>query len=200
MLASLFSAPEGWRTLYYGAVELNGSGIRYYGDVCLVLNDSKVFCSTKVLNRNSFDLICEPLRSKTHAGAAWDAVLAEKEADLIAGEWHELGEMAICKVLKPGANDDRRLTIGALSEGVLADEDYLEVICETSFDVGDVGEARFAAADAAVDGLVADRLRRGPIPSWSELLWRHRRRKADEALKAHATPTRIMVSAGRVRS
>src|SRR4051812_25083871 len=33
MLASLLGVPANWEKLYYGAVELNGSGIRYYGDV-----------------------------------------------------------------------------------------------------------------------------------------------------------------------
>ncbi|MBP2461174.1 MULTISPECIES: hypothetical protein [unclassified Rhizobium] len=200
MLATLFGATAGWDKLYYGAVELNGSGIRYYGDVCLVLDDSKVSPTTKVLNRNSFDLICEPLRSKTHISDVWDPKLAEQQADVVAGQWDEVGDMAACKVLKPGADGDRRLTIGAISEGILADEDYLEVIRESSFNVGDLAEARTSAADAAVDGLVADRLRRGPMPSWSELLWRHRRRRADEALKAKSIPTKVVVSSGRVRT
>jgi len=199
MLASLIGSSAHWQGLYYAAVELNGAGIRYYGDVCLVLRDSEVGADTKVLNRNSFDLICEPLRSVTSPRGTWDAVRAEQEAAEIAGTWDELGDMALCKILKPGYADDRRLTIGAISVGVLADEDYLEVIREKSFTVGDLAEARLAAADAAVDGLVADRLRRGPLPSWTELLWRHRRRKADEALKARSVPTRVVVSAGRVR-
>lgn len=202
MLANLFAVPQpkNWEKLYYGAVELNGSGIRYYGDVCLVLKDSEVASDTKVLNRNSFDLICSPLRTFTHPTGAWNAAFAEREADKIAGEWDELGDMAVCKVLKPYINDDRRLTIGALSEAILADEDYLEVIRQGSFNVSNLTEARLAAADAAVDGLVADRLRRGPMPNWGELLWRHRRRKADEALKANAIPTKVVVSSGRIRS
>lgn len=199
MLASLFGDPARWDKLYYGAVELNGSGIRYYGDICLVLSEPDA--TTKVLNRNSFDLICQPLRSRTHtAHGNWDPALAIIEADLIAGEWSELGEMAICKVLKGERNEDRRLTVGAISEGVLSDEDYLEVIREETFGVSDLIEVRVAGADAAVDGLVADRLRRGPLPSWNELLWRHRRRKADQALKSRSVPIRVVVSSGRVRS
>lgn len=200
MLANLFGASYNCEKLYYGAVELNGSGIRYYGDVCLVLKDSEVVQDTKVLNRNSFDLICEPLLKVTHPGGAWDAASAEKEADKIAGEWGELGDMVICKTLKPYANDERRITIGALSDAILADEDYLEVIRQNSFKVSDLAEARLAAADAAVDGLVADRLRRGPVPNLGELLWRHRRRKADKILRTKGIPTKVVVSSGRIRS
>jgi hypothetical protein len=191
-----------WKKLYYGAVELNGAGIRYYGDVCLVLKTAAVGDGTVVLDRNSFDLICAPLRAKTHTAAGhWDPKAAKAQADDIAGEWAaDLADMAICKVLKTGRQETRRITVGAVSEGVLDDEDYMEVIRTASFDVSDVDEARLAAADAAVDGLVADRLRRGPAPDWTELLWRNRRRQAERALKGAYVRMRVVVSTGRVRS
>lgn len=191
-----------WRKIYYGSVELNGAGIRYYGDIALVLKVGAVDDSTAVLDRNSFDLICAPLWANTHDTAGrWDPKAALAEADGIAGTWSaDLADMAVCKVLPPGYDHERRITVGAVSEGVLSDEDYMEVIRTASFDVSDVAEARLAAADAAVDGLVADRLRQGPAPGWTELLWRHRRRRADQALKAARVPTRVVVSSGRVRS
>src|SRR5205807_859571 len=42
--------------VYFGAVELFGSGIRFYGDVCLVIARDAIAAGTLVLDRNSFDL------------------------------------------------------------------------------------------------------------------------------------------------
>lgn len=188
-------------SVYYGAVELNGSGVRYYGDVALILRPDRVSTDELVVDRNSFDLILAPLRSRTHPTGHWDENAAAKVLDEIAGRWSaNLANMAICKVLGGGLNPERRMTVGAISQGVLADEDYIEVIRTSSFDVTDLAEARLSAADAAVDGLVADRLRRGATPGWAELLWRHRRRRADQALRAARVATRVVLSAGRIRS
>jgi hypothetical protein len=45
------------------AAELNGAGIRFYGDVCLVLKPAAIAPDTKVLDRNSYDVLREPFRS-----------------------------------------------------------------------------------------------------------------------------------------
>lgn len=190
-------------TLYYGAVELNGAGVRYYGDVSLILLPHANSAKDKrlVLDRNSFDLISPPLSARTCPNGKWDEAAAAKELADLAGEWSaDLVDMAVGKILGGGANRERRITVGAISEGVLADEDYIEVIRTSSFDVTGLGEARISAADAAVDGMIADRLRRGPRPNWAELMWRHRRRKADQALRSEGIVTRVVISAGRVRA
>lgn len=187
--------------LYYGAVELNGSGIRYYGDVSLVLKIDSVDRNTTVLDRNSFDLICAPMRAKTLPGDRWSDDAAKAQADQIAGIWNDdLQDMAVFKTLDAGRTIQRRITVGTISEGILCDEDYMEVIRPGSFDVAHVAEARLAAPDAALDGRVADRLRRGPVPDWADLLWRHRRRKSDSALRGKGVRTRVVASSGRVRS
>lgn len=199
-LASLIGK-KNWKALYYGAVELNGAGIRYYGDVALILKRGPELDDTLVLDRNSFDLICAPLRATTHPDGHWCSASAAVQADLIAGKWGaDLSDMAFCKLFSTARSEGRRITVGAISEGLLSDEDYLEVVRSASFDVADVAEARITAADAAIDGYVADGLRRGPHPDWSELLWRHRRRKADLALKEKGIRMHVVGSSGRVRS
>jgi hypothetical protein len=190
-------------TLYYGAVELNGSGVRYYGDVSLILLPHAHSAKDKrlVLDRNSFDLISSPLLAKTCPNKKWNEAAASKELATLAGEWSaDLVNMAICKIFGGGPNTERRITVGAVSEGLLADEDYIEVIRTSSFDVTNLAEARVSAADAALDGVIADRLRRGPRPNWAELMWRHRRRKADQALRSQGIVMRVVISAGRVRT
>ena len=49
--------------IYYAALELNGAGVRFYGDICLVLKDSKRV--RLVLDRNSYDLLRSPLCAKS---------------------------------------------------------------------------------------------------------------------------------------
>ncbi len=192
-----------WTDHYYGAVDLNGAGIRYYGDVCLVLRPEAVDGGTLVLDRNSFDLICPPLRARTcpSPGHVWSPVAGARQAAAMSGQWANcLPSMAAHKVLSGGRTDERRITIGMISEGVLADEDYMEVIRVGSFGPGDLAEARVSAGDAAADGLVADRMRRGPAPDWAAMLWRHRLRRAEAALQSAGVRTRVVVSSGRMRT
>jgi len=59
--------------LYYGAAELNGAGMRYYGDICLVLKPAVIDSDTLVLYRNSFDLARAPIadRIKSKPETSW---------------------------------------------------------------------------------------------------------------------------------
>jgi hypothetical protein len=194
------------KNLYYGAAEINGAGIRYYGDICLVLKPSTIAADTLILDRNSFDLGCEPIRSRiTKEGATdrpeadWPAETFEQAKEL-EGRWEkDLAEMATCKILDGGKNVQRRLTTAPISDGVLSDEDYIEVVRLESFGTDELDEARISAADAGTDGRIADRLSRGPTPSLAELQWRHRRRLADQALATKRVRTRIVVTSGRAR-
>jgi hypothetical protein len=198
---------ESRERLYYGAVEINGAGIRYYGDICLVLKPEAVPDDTLILDRNSFDLGCEPIRSRITTSARtqrpeaqWPAETV-KQADQLQGRWKkDLANMAIYKVMEGGKNVERRLTTAPISDGVLNDEDYIEAVRRGSFGADELEEARIAAADAGADGRIADRLIRGPTPSLAELLWRHRRRVADRALMTKHLQTRIVVTSGRARS
>jgi hypothetical protein len=199
-IGQLISQPDG-TNLYYGAVEINGAGIRYYGDICLVLKPSAIADDTLILDRNSFDLGCEPIRSRItkRPPANWSAE-GLKQARELEGRWEQdLADMAICKILDGGKNVQRRLTTAPISDGVLSDEDYIEVVRLGSFGTDELDEARISAADAGTDGRIADRLTRGPTPSLAELQWRHRRRLADQALATKRVRTRIVVTSGRAR-
>lgn len=199
LLGAILGVPG--QDLHYGAADLNGAGIRYYGDVCLVLKADAVADGTLVLDRNSFDLICPPLVEKTAPGGAWNATAAKAEAEALSGRWKScFVAMASCKILEGGPFACRRITIGMISEGLLRDEDYVEVVRDGSFGRADVAEARTAAGDAAADASIADRLVRGPTPDLTALLWRHRRRLAEAAFAAGGVPHRTVVSSGRVRS
>lgn len=188
------SAPK---DIYYCAVDLNGCGIRFFGDVSLVLRETAA--ETVVLDRNSYDLERSPLREKILS--ARDVVAARKQqAQALAGRWgSDLGHMIAIKVLGTARTRDRRLTTGMISEALLNDEDYIEVLRYGSFGAGDLLEARVLASDVAADALVGDRTRRGPTPSLAAEVWRDRRRVAETMLADAGVRTCVVTTPGRVR-
>lgn len=180
--------------LYYGAVEVNGSGMRYYGDICLVLRD--VDPDQVVLYRNSYDLAREPIRSITGD----DPDLLADEAARLAGSWEDVPAMVIAKLDDTLRMPVRRLlTTADVSAGVMDDEDYLEAPVTHSFAKADIIEARTSAADAAIEGMIAERSDRGPAPSLAELIWRASRRTAVQALLEARIPV-VVAHHGRQRS
>ncbi len=188
--------------IYFGAVELNGTGIRFYGDVCLVLKQTAVAHNTAILDRNSYDLVRAPIRERIDAAPSEvdRERLMRSEAGAMAGEWcRDLAQIAAIKVLSAVTHRDRRLTTGTMSDGVLSDEDYIEVLREGSFRASDLQEARHNAAEAAQDALLSDRWRVGPCPSHESLVWQEQRRRGEEFLRCANVAVRIVTTSGRVR-
>jgi len=190
--------------IYYGALELNGAGIRYFGDACLVLRYDKVPRESLVLYRNSYDLSCDPVVDRIHVPGDESGTHKNSVAELDgwAGRWpDDVPDMVICKILEQRPDSRRRMTTGAVSEGVLADEDYIEIPKRGSFAARDVEECRLGSADAAAEARIADRARNGPLPGFAELQWRHRRRVAEAALGKgpDRVPVRVVMTVGRDR-
>jgi hypothetical protein len=192
---------KGVEEIYFGAVELTGAGIRFYGDVCLVLDPSSIAADTIVLDRNSFDLISSPIREIIDAQPEpLRPQLRRNEAAKLAGWWKEdLGAMAALKVLQVLGLRTRRYTIGQIAEVVRHDEDYMEVLKKGSFDTTNLQEARISAADAAHDALTGDRTSTGPAPRLESLVWRHRRRVAEDEFRREGVTIRVVTSSGRTR-
>lgn len=185
------------KNIYFGAVEVNGSGIRFYGDVCFILKSEKVDAQTVVLDSNSYDLVRPPI---TLAGQAPVANNLECHAQAKAGLWaDDTPDMAVLKTMAVRNIAERRLTTGQISDSVLDDEDYLEVLMVGSFGVGDLEEARTFAADAAGQGQISEQLRLGPCPTLAELQWRKHRLAAVRALQKHGVRSRVVTTSGRVR-
>ncbi len=187
--------------IYFGAVELNGAGVRFYGDICLVLKRDAVLSTTTILDRNSYDLVRSPLRQRIESGnpAMWDKN-REAEASSISGNWaDDLQSIAALKVLKESNIGSRRITTGLISNGLLKDEDYIEVLRVGSFSARDLQEARISASDAPYESLVAQRRATGPRPRLEALIWRMRRRRADAALRRAKVDVRVVTTTGRVK-
>jgi hypothetical protein len=186
--------------VYYCAVELNGSGMRFYGDAALVIKHGQTAEETIVLDRNSFDLARRPMSARIEAAndpAAERAQIAQE----MSGSWkRDLHFMAATKVLPAAPLRTRRLTTGVISDAVLTDEDYIEVLRVGSFGIGQLKEVRFSGADAASDALIGDRLRVGFAPDLAALLWRHRRRRAERLLRRTGVRTVTVTTTGRARA
>jgi hypothetical protein len=199
VIASLASTDDG-KNFYYAAIELNGTGIRYFGDLCMVLKSEQTDANTLVLFKNSYDLSRSPLREDVFVNGSLDMKKAIAKAKELQGFWpDDVIYMAACKILDGANPTERRITTETVSTGVLFDEDYLEVIRLKSFGAKSLEEIRLSAQDVAVEGRVGDRLRTGPTPSYAELQWRHRRRGAERISAQVGIPTRVVATGGRTR-
>jgi len=184
------------KNIYFGAVELNGSGMRFYGDFCLVLrqcDQDKLI----VLDRDSYYLEYPPISGRIQGVAS----KRKKEADKLSGKWNpDLNCIATIKVLGSHLPPDRILTTDRISDAVLSDEDYIEVLRRNSFGTSDLRENRVTAGDAALETSIGNNLASGRCPTFQELLWRKRRRDAVTFLRQERIATRVITTTGRVKS
>jgi hypothetical protein len=185
--------------IYFGAVELNGSGVRFYGDICLALRFDDSGDDVAVLDRNSYDMLRAPL-SDDFAAAERGLTSTNDVVKEIAGTWREsLSCILTYKVLETRPAGTRRVTTGQVSDGILNDEDYVEVLRDGSFTHEEVEEARSSAGDASREAFITTRERTGQTPSMEELNWRELRRRARASLAEARVPHRVVVSSGRIR-
>lgn len=186
--------------IYFGAMELNGTGVYFYGDICLVLR--MVPSNTVVLSSNSYDLVRSPLRDAVESEKSpdtWPPRRAE-EARRMAGTWGEdRDKIAAIKVFVTLGLRPRRLTTGQISDALRVDEDYIEILRIGSFGAADLVEARVTAADSACEASIEDRRRTGLTPPLEALMWRDRRRVAERELLKFGVPVRVANVSGRVK-
>ncbi len=190
--------------IYFAAVEFNGCGVGFYGDICLVLRDDVTQSDTVILDRNSYDLIREPLKSRITESAQRSHISIEQaradEARNYAGQMKDdLAPLAAIKVLESRQPVLRLVSTGAVSEGVLDDEDYIEALRVGSFQVDEAQEARLAPADVALYERIRTRELTGDPPSQAEAIWRSRRKVAEGRLNAIGVRVRVVTTSGRIK-
>jgi hypothetical protein len=188
---ALFPAPLKPRDHYFGATVLGGTGVRYYGDYCIVLKEDSAIIpdQTQVIDRNSYDMMFAPL-----VGREPLPVIAQR----LRGGWAtDLLAIVKMKILPALGITPRLATAGVASETLLHDESFVEVHKHGSFTPSDVHEVREAAADAAVEADIVGRRERGHLLSVEEIIWVQRRHQADLKLASLGLRARIVVSAGR---
>ena len=191
----------GPKDIYFGAIEINGQGVGFYGDICLVLKDGIVPDETIVLDRNSYDLTRSPLSDQIESPRTpSSSVLRTDMAKCMSGYLgDDIGEIAAAKVAAFIAPRERRLTTGMISEAICSDEDYLEVLKIGTFTAADLKEARLSAADVAFEERTHRKSIEGPPPTLVELIWASRRRTAERALNSRGVPIKVVTRTGRIK-
>jgi hypothetical protein len=203
---------------YFGAAETSGTGVRFYGDMCLVLSSRPLVSNGSqehpgvlsngdcyLLDRNSYDVLREPANSAITATMQQRNQTFEVAAGAYLARWlgtfgHDLARFATEKIVATLPDVSRRWTTGAIAEAVLQDEDYFEVLREGSFGTRDLLEVRVTAADAAAEADIAGRERSGEVTGLHELEWRQQRREARRALALANVPVRIVTTLGRLKA
>ncbi|WP_047243859.1 hypothetical protein [Chromobacterium subtsugae] len=187
------------KDVYFGAVELTGAGMHFYGDICLVLNAEAVDVNTVVLDRNSFDVDRSPAVDRI--GQQLPGAQAAARASLLSswsGRWgDDLATMTTVRMHAIGVPAARRWTTGHVARVLVDDEDYLEVLKHGRFGAADIQEARLFAEDVAHEAHITSRLGKIPTPRFEELIWRRRRMKAEVTLRGAGIPVRVVTHAGR---
>lgn len=171
----------------FGALSLGGTGIRFYGEYCMVINPQRIRQGyPQLLDRNSYDLLKPPL-SQMH-----------QQVDYLKGRWEkDIANIITFKVLPRLASHHFLATAGTIADLILHDEEYLEVHLKGRFISNDVEEIREDMQDQAVDRQIKDNFAAGILPSLEEILWASRRAILKTELKREKISTRIVGSSGR---
>jgi len=175
---------------YYGAVALGGCGVRFYGEYCMALNVGSIDSSTRVMDRNSWDIDFEPL-SDYSPGTVIERLTGVWQGDLVP--------IVKLKVL-PLLSDILRLTTtGTVADAVLHDESFIEVHRRGTFGPPDIYEVRESATGATIEGELDRKSRDGSSLTLEEHIWRLRRQLVRDALDQADLRLRIVETSGRTR-
>lgn len=204
--------------IYFGAVETSGTGVRFYGDMCLVLSTMPILSATStganaaatpdecwLLDRNSYDVLRPPAKAAIEGemkrrGLTFEVACGQQMRQWLGTLTNDLVRVATEKVKDILPNVRRRWTGGRISEAILQDEDYFEVLHKGSFGANDLLEVRVSAADAAAESDIANRERAGEAPALHEVEWRQQRREARNALVESNVAIRVITTPGRLKA
>ncbi len=175
-----------FRDIYFGALEMNGTGVRFYGDLCMILRRGAFADDTVVLDRNSYDLVRPPLVDIVNQQTDENARNRERRslAKKLSGKWiPDMSAMVGLRVFASIGIQRRRCTTGQIADAICNDEDYIEVLKIGSFGAAQLQEVRVSSNIAAADALAGDRVLTGPPPRFEALMWRERRVQAEAELR-----------------
>jgi len=176
---------------YFGAVALGGTGVRFYGEYCMVIKPSRVDAATSVFDRDSYDLLLPPL-------AGWSASRTKKIVGALSGKWSDdLAEMLIMKMLPrlPGAQ--HLITVGNVSALVMSDQEFAEVHLAGKIRLADVEEVRQSPDEVAIESAILNRKRSRRSPTLVEIRWVEQRHRALAELAKHSMRYRIVTLHGK---
>jgi hypothetical protein len=186
--------PDG-RDWYFGAVAVGGTGVRFYGEYCLVLKKDARSSSDQFLDRNSYDLKDPPLSNASDASIVVKALRTT---------WDDLPVTIATKVLSAVTQSERLLTVGIVSELTLRDEDFVEVHLhrpgcdgQRSFGIESIEEVRQSPDEVALHQHLLEQQMRGRMLTPAESEWCSRRAHVEELLDRARVPSRVVTTNGR---
>ncbi len=181
---------DDFKEYYFGAVALGGSGVRFYGEYCMVLQDIEVDPGTQIMDRNSWDIEFEPLSTynKTevvgHLKGNWDA---------------DVTTIAKLKVLPQPLESVRLTTTGTVSDAILHDESFIEVHKRGSIKPQMLYEVRESTTGPSIEAQLRYRCSHGQSLSPEEAIWMTRRAYVNRNLANERIRTRIVETVGRTK-
>jgi len=173
---------------YFGAVALGGTGVRFYGEYCMVIKPLDVTPDTQVIDRDSYDLLLPPLSK--HSG--------HEVFSRIVGKWaNDVVPMLTRKLLPDLLGTNRLITTGTVSEMILHDQEFVEVHKRGPISSSSIEEVRQSPDEIAMEARIVARGNAGFPPTGVELRWIAQRNEVVRALEAEDLQYRIVTLHGR---
>jgi hypothetical protein len=171
---------------YFGAVALDGAGVRFYGEYCMVIKASRIAADTRVFDRDSYDLLQPPLADR---GAA----KTRRIVSALKGTWgDDLVGMLIMKILPRLPAVQHLITAGNVSGLVISDQEFVEIHLKDKIHQVHVEEIRQSPDAASIEAAIASRRRSRQPPTIVEVRWVEQRRRVFARLAQKSIPFRIV--------
>jgi hypothetical protein len=177
------------KNYYFGAVALGGTGVRFYGEYCMVLQPSTIPPDTKIFDRDSYDLLLPPISNAPSVNNIVKSLVGTWEPDRI--------DMLTLKLLPELRDANRLITTGTVSEMILHDQEFVEVQKEGSFNATSIEEIRQSPDEIAMEARIQARSNAGFPPTSVELRWLQQRRDVIKALERDGIRYRVVTLHGR---
>jgi hypothetical protein len=174
--------------IFFAAISLEGTGVRYYGEYCMVLGISPPD-SMQIVDRDSYEILFEPLKSDPGVAVPF-----------ICGTWHaDRAHMAVLKAYPVLDRPERIRTAGVMAQAVLEGEEYIEAHLRypahgppRGFGIQELSEVRQDARDIAEAQRIESVWNLGSAPKLEELLFMFRRKGVDQQLSRNAMKSRVV--------
>jgi len=183
--------------VYFAAVALGGVGVRYYGEYCLVIRLDNVDPNPRLFDRDSYDILLEPIKSYPER-----RFLIQQ----LRGHWvQDRFAMVLLKVLPELEHQQRLVTTGTVSETVLKDQEFIEVHLHPhrsdggsgGFGPRDIEEVRESPDEVALATRLRQREEDEALLSPLEYEWLTRREAAGRVIGKAGLRYRVVAQHGR---
>ena len=176
----------------FAALAVDGVGVRLYGEYCLVLDVARVDPDPGLLDRDSYEVLFEPLVGR--------ADLARVVGQL-RGSWADRHDLLLLKVLPRIDPSPRRVTTAVVADAVLSDQDFVEVHLRPRrawgcFELADVPEVRLSPTDLTLVDWLASRAAGGARLTDEELRYLTRHDDVQRRLDEERVAVRVIGGRG----